>query len=455
MAGGRCFLWAWLGIVLALVLFHFLQRTRPNRLKIYKVSGNLCPKRVRLGVRARRFRVHGLPPPAPQGANRQNYDRILGQKSFSDIWGGEAGRMTSESNPELLYTWDEEDEKLMKKVSMPLMASQLHDFGIPVYPNMTEEDLVKKFRVSLRLLKILQANVFDKKQTNDPDLLQGPISMPNLGRLSARVEDFANLRRLPLNLTNSPSPIIYPEYMLGTWKTRVSAAKLDLPFPHILSHSDISRDLRVPGFAACSVIFAPDMAKPFTYPARFERGSGGSVVEKVDINIRNAINANLGYPGIAIVSQVDEEPSCVQMVMLKQPAERHAYIRTQILATETDKDDEYFWAGCTYRQFWFGPMQKDESPRELVTVYQRILAIRRCENEYSDVFFGDDSEFSNDEVEGVLYTVGYLPADGPLLEMAKGRLTTRDPVVVYAQKVRMSRESDAIEPEVMPKETNM
>eukprot|EP00954_Amorphochlora_amoebiformis_P021888 1349309-Amorphochlora_amoeboformis.AAC.1 len=105
MAGGRCFLWAWLGIVLALALFHFLQRTRPNRLKIYKVSGNLCPKRVRLGVRARLFRVHGLPPPAPQGANRQNYDRILGQKSFSDIWGGEAGRMTSESNPELLYTW--------------------------------------------------------------------------------------------------------------------------------------------------------------------------------------------------------------------------------------------------------------------------------------------------------------------------------------------------------------
>jgi len=465
------------------LMMHPIKRSTGTASSINAVSERIMHRRTgrcsRLrclsssAVPSRKLFMHALPPPTPRGISRGDYEKAkLGVSPLQQQSGGEKplpGQFISPvANPEELYIWSVEEEKTLQSTHPSVLAQEIMQFGIPVTSNMSEDDIRETYRAIARLLKVSGASQFDEGESCDPDITSSsssgigqssdsrttntanPISESKLPRIGIRVQNPGNLRRRFLNFSEPPTDIGYPSYLEGDWEVQISAAKAEFPFDHKIPAVELQRDLRIPGFSTCSIIHQPDFGEPATYNMRFVYDpNDGKVKEDVEHNLEACINANLDYPAVASVKKAEEQANYYEILMLKSPSVHHAFVSLYALQSEIDDSSEKggddddtntFWSAQTYRQFWLGPMDEGEAPRKLVSVHQRIMGLRRVGQEsYFDRYFDGEKKDKDDydKLEAAVYTIGYLPSDSPLLQ--EYDITTRDPVVVYAQKLKFRR----------------
>lgn len=241
-------------------------------------------------------------------------------------------------------------------------------------------------------------------------LLTAPLAIPSIataiepGGLAFRLKerDPAALKNRLFNVP--PSQQVYPLWMRGCWNIEMSFSGFLFPSKTI-SKQTLTQDFGIAGFQKCSIAQIADVGKEkVSMQMRIDRGTGW---EDRNFNLRQTIDAHLGYPAVqTVVYDGKKNPNRIGIDFVNYRTTNAERIELFCNARESEeyKMEEdggapVFVHSEYIRQVTFGTGSTVGVPRQAVTNYGHFWTWKQ------------DNE---GQIRGNLLTAAYLDPQDPL-----------------------------------------
>jgi hypothetical protein len=225
-----------------------------------------------------------------------------------------------------------------------------------------------------------------------------------------------------------PAAQVYPDFMRGNWKMTASFAGYLFPSKAI-SRQRITADVAIAGFQKCSIAGISDIGKEQVPPYLYQIDPTTGLAN-VQANLKNTIDAYLGYPAVAsVIYNAGKNPNRIGIDFVDYKTINAERIELFCNAREselvTTPVQQVFVCSEYLRQVTFGTGSEVGVPRQAVTNYAHFWTWRPGPDDNPNKEAG--AAASPSTIKGNLLTVAYLDPQDPMYFEEPSK-----PVAVYS-----------------------